>query len=477
MRLALKLMMSLVALTLFVLGIGAFIDRGHRDELLMLDIEADLRAARAIRVLATAVADKAGPDAVRHMIEAGNAADLPRDARWIPPESLPPVPGRDLQRELIEQTSTRNPVWTVRTRPDGDERRYMYIPIAVDQKLVGVIEMSESLAPRVDFYRREQAQTATTGLVVLLLSATLAAVLGRRLVRRPLDAIKAELRTLGEGRYGAVRALPRRDEFGEISTEVVALGERLATRERLLHEDRLRTVGQLASGVAHELGTPLSVIGMRAKSIAAGEVSPDEAAGSAKVIAEQADRVSALVRQLLDYARRPGGTVTLVDAREVAQRAGQMLEPLARARHVTIERVGGTDAALVHVDPVQLGQVFTNLVLNAVQAMHDGGHVRVTTGRGRLTPPPGHTAAAGDHCWVEIADDGPGIAPEHLPHLFEPFFTTKGVGEGTGLGLAVAQTIVEDQGGWIAVESTPGKGARFRVVLPAAATATERLAS
>jgi signal transduction histidine kinase len=474
MRLAWKLATSLVATTLLVLAVKVVADRRHQAELVDIDIDSEMRVARATRVLATAVAEKGGPEVVRHMIEVGDA-ELPRILRWLDFGDLPVIEGRDLRRELLLRPRDGPPVWAVRDI-DGDTRRFTYLPIVVDGKIIGVIEMSESMAPRVAYYRREQVQTATMGLAVIVLSASLAAFLGRRLVHQPLDVIRRGMRAIGEGHYDQVRPLTRHDELGEISSELAALGTRLAARERLLHEDRLRTVGQLASGVAHELGTPLSVIGLRANAIAAGETNAGEAAKSAKVIAEQADRMSALVRQLLDYARRPAGQHALVDARDVARRASDMLAPLARARHVALEIVPATEPASVEADPAQLEQVITNLVLNAVQAMPGGGTVRLACGHGRLVPPAGH-GEPGDRCWIEVADDGPGVAPEHLPHLFEPFFTTKGVGEGTGLGLAVAQTIAEEHGGWIAVESSAGKGARFRLVLPAAHVAAERLAS
>ncbi|MFN7147084.1 MAG: sensor histidine kinase, partial [Myxococcota bacterium] len=142
-----------------------------------------------------------------------------------------------------------------------------------------------------------------------------------------------------------------------------------------------------------------------------------------------------------------------------------LLAPLARKRGVTLafgESHGGVRAL---ADAVQIQQVFTNLVLNAIQAM-SRGVVTATVRRERRRAP--ERLGGDERSWavVDIRDEGPGIPPAHLSQLFDPFFTTKAVGEGTGLGLSVAWGIVAEHGGWIEVESEPGQGARFHVFLP-----------
>jgi signal transduction histidine kinase len=126
------------------------------------------------------------------------------------------------------------------------------------------------------------------------------------------------------------------------------------------------------------------------------------------------------------------------------------------------------DAPLVaDLDVGQIQQVLTNLMVNGIQAMPHGGELRVVLRRVRATPPVAHGGASGEWLCVEVRDQGTGIAPENLSRLFEPFFTTKDVGEGTGLGLAVAYGIVRDHDGWIDVSSELGHGSRFSVYLPA----------
>ena len=130
----------------------------------------------------------------------------------------------------------------------------------------------------------------------------------------------------------------------------------------------------------------------------------------------------------------------------------------------------GDDPLLVSADEHQIQQALVNLLMNAMQAMPDGGRIDVTTG-GRRAPAASDSTRQGDFVCITVADRGPGIPPEHLPRLFEPFFTTKDPGQGTGLGLSVANGIVRDHGGWIDVESQVGAGSRFAIWLPATAEA------
>jgi CheY-like chemotaxis protein len=180
------------------------------------------------------------------------------------------------------------------------------------------------------------------------------------------------------------RLVERRDEFGALALELNALGERLAERERMRHDDRLRTVGQLASGVAHELGTPLSVVAVRARLIASGEATGDEAVSNANAILDQSERMTRLVRQLLDYSRRNGnGTTATVDLRHSMLQATEMLEPLARSRAFRSSPRATRATSRCAADAGQLQQVLTNLVMNAIQAMPTGGRVEVRCGRDR----------------------------------------------------------------------------------------------
>jgi signal transduction histidine kinase len=235
--------------------------------------------------------------------------------------------------------------------------------------------------------------------------------------------------------------------------------------DQLRHADRLNTVGKLASGIAHELGTPLNVVSGRARMIARG-APPEEAVDNARIIAEQVDRMAKIIRQLLDFARPRGAQKAPADLATLARQTLSLLEPLGKKRAVGLhfeERAGA--GARAEVDAGQLQQVLTNLIMNGIQATRGGGDLSVTIERVRARPPADHGGPEGDYIAIRVADQGDGIPPEVLPRVFEPFFTTKDIGEGTGLGLSVTYGIIQEHGGWIDVQTEVKKGSTFTVYL------------
>jgi two-component system NtrC family sensor kinase len=269
-----------------------------------------------------------------------------------------------------------------------------------------------------------------------------------------LDELAAGLNTMCE-QLDEARAKVR----GETEARIAAL-------EQLRHEDRLKTLGRLAAGIAHELGAPLYVISGYADMIAGRSLSPEEAVESAQTIKVQSERIANTVRRILDFARQRPAPRTLVDLRQLARQTLELMAPLAEKQNVKLILVEGEEAAPVRADVEQIRQVVLNLITNAVQAMPRGGDVKVALGPAPTPPPAGQADAGRQHVCLSVLDEGEGISAENLSHVFVPFFTTKGPGQGTGLGLAIAEGIVREHGGWIAVASTPGKGSRFCVCLP-----------
>jgi signal transduction histidine kinase len=242
---------------------------------------------------------------------------------------------------------------------------------------------------------------------------------------------------------------------------------RIATLEQLRHADRLTTVGKLASGVAHELGTPLNVVGARAQMIAGGEATATESRVFARVIVESAQKMTRIIRQLLEFARRQDPCKEKHDVAAVARRGLELLGPLAQKQRVELALDDGGASYETNVDSAQIEQALTNLIVNAIQATAGPGEVTIRVRRERKRPPADHGGAEGEWIAVHVSDTGRGIPPENLSRVFEPFFTTKDVGEGTGLGLSVAYGIVRDHHGWIDVRSEPGQGSTFTMFLPA----------
>jgi signal transduction histidine kinase len=175
--------------------------------------------------------------------------------------------------------------------------------------------------------------------------------------------------------------------------------------------------------------------------------------------------MTAVIRQLLDFARPRAAVKAPTDLAQLCRRTLQFLESMAARRGIEL-RLRAADAVCAEVDAGQMEQVMTNLVVNAIQATPAGGSVELGVLRAEAVPPAEHGGGPGDYCRLDVRDTGSGIEAEHMRRLFEPFFTTKGVGEGTGLGLSVSRGIVRENGGWIEVRSTPGSGSCFSVFLP-----------
>ncbi|NIL96342.1 MAG: HAMP domain-containing protein [Planctomycetales bacterium] len=423
-----------------------------------------------------------GQQRVLQLIENSNRENRIMRMRWVWLDGFP----RDAHRpqataEQLLLVKRERIISLKHVDPAGTERLLTYARVAIDDGRMGAIELDEPLT-----HSREMTQlfvrrmVAVTG-ITFLLGAAMVVLLGIELVGRPLRLLIDKTRRIGTGDLSGPLRIRRRDEFGELATAINSMCEqlinaqhkahqettrRIAALEQLRHADRLRTVGRLASGVAHELGTPLNVVGGRASLIAGGKLSEAEAVHSAQIIKSETDRITHIIRQLLDFARRNTPKRSAVELPQLARRTIDLLGPLAEKNGVTIECSAADQPLTCNVDSGQIQQVLTNLLVNAVQAMPSGGKVTVQIHRQPVQPPPLLEASAGEYLLVAVRDQGGGIPPEEREQVFEPFFTTKEVGEGTGLGLSIAYGIIQDHGGWIEVQSEPGQGSCFTVYLP-----------
>ncbi|MGC4116294.1 MAG: PAS domain-containing protein [Myxococcales bacterium] len=245
-----------------------------------------------------------------------------------------------------------------------------------------------------------------------------------------------------------------------------------AMQAKLLVADRMLSIGVLAAGVAHEINNPLSFVqanlALAREALDAG-CPPDEASlrETSALLAEAevgAERVRHIVRDLKTFSRAEDERVAPVDVLGVVEASVRMADNAIRHRARLVKQYAPVPP--VAASEARLGQVFLNLLVNAAQAIPEGDadHHTITV---RVGP------AADGRVEVAVSDTGRGIEPEHLGQLFKPFFTTKPVGEGTGLGLSICQNIVRALGGEIRVESRPGAGTTFRVLLPATARPAE----
>jgi signal transduction histidine kinase len=218
-------------------------------------------------------------------------------------------------------------------------------------------------------------------------------------------------------------------------------------------------MGQMIGGFAHELNNPLtSILGM-AELLQEGETT-EASRKQISILHKEARRAAEIVQNLQYFARPPAPGRSQVNLNELVQRTVQMQAYPLRKSNVTVDFTPEPAIPAIVADPNQLMQVFLNLLLNAEQAIReirDKGTIRVRIGRDP------------DSVWIVFQDDGPGIAPENLPHIFDPFFTTKRPGRGTGLGLSICKTVLREHGGNIDVASAPGGGAVFTITLPVTA--------
>ncbi len=232
--------------------------------------------------------------------------------------------------------------------------------------------------------------------------------------------------------------------------------DRKKIEEQLIITDRLASVGELASGIAHELNNPLtSVIGF--SQLLLSRDLPEDIRADIDTVHREAQRTAEVVKNLLTFARRHIPAKQMVNLNTVIEKVLELRAYENKISNIEIVRDFADGLPEVMADFFQMQQVFLNIVINAEFFMleaHGKGTLTITTSR------------RGEFVRVSFADDGPGIARENIGHLFDPFFTTKEVGKGTGLGLSICHGIITEHGGRIFVESAPGAGANFIIELP-----------
>jgi two-component system, NtrC family, sensor kinase len=384
---------------------------------------------------------------------------------------------------LVAQSALPRPgSWTQVVKPaePGSEEpdlllTYVASPVADDPH--GAMELSQPLASRADYAWRGVWSAVASGLAMLLVGGVTMAFIGARVVGRPIAELISAARRIGEGDFEVLAASKRSDELGELFRAMRAMSLELAAErgrasaeaearikalEQLRHAERLSTLGQMASVLAHEIGTPLNVIAGHGKLIASGRLGPSEVHESAAAIGVQSDRITSIVRRVLDYARRTPPKRTRVDLASTARQTRAMLRSLADHKEVEIELSEMGEPSDVFADPGQLQQALTNVVINAIHASPARARV-LTAVRSEARSIEGQTKG---FVVFTVRDFGPGIEADVQDRIFDPFFTTKPPGEGTGLGLSVARDIVTEHGGFIELSRAAGGGSSFAIYLP-----------
>ncbi|MGA2914438.1 MAG: ATP-binding protein [Sedimentisphaerales bacterium] len=483
MKLAAKLVSIIILGIIVILVVDGYISYRREIKLFEADMQLDTRSiGLAMKELVAVVWHLDGQQRALDVIEETNKGGHKVRIRWVwldAPQNDIYAPKASLEKldsVMRGQTATFKG-----ESESGDKYFFSYIPIAVDKNRPGALELSESLSWRDVYARAAFIRISVLTVMLVLLSIFAVPILGVEMVGQPLSLIVDKMRRAGIGDFSVPLRLQRHDELRELAAGLNTMCEqlqeamenvrietqaRIKALEQLRHKDRLTTVGRLASGITHELGTPLNVISGRAGMIAKGNLSMEEIIDSANIIKTQSERITIMVRQLLDFARRRSTQRALVDLRQIAQQAVNLMSPLGYKQKADLRLVAEEAPIMAKVDAEQIQQVLLNIITNALQAMPQGGKVEVGIRRERIRPPKERGGSEGNYFCIYVLDEGKGISKEDMLHIFEPFFTTKDTGEGTGLGLSIATGIVQEHGGWIDVKSECEKGSCFFIYLP-----------
>jgi two-component system, NtrC family, sensor kinase len=483
-KLALKMMAAFMAAIVLLVAVHTYLTVLRDIDLFDREMKRDAHLLGSFLALRIAeIWPVNGLERALQLIEDVNVVDDRAYFRWVwldaPPGDL--YAPQASKEALDPVRKGEDAVFRGRDR-DNRECLFTYVPVDLKSERMAALEVKQPLAPMLEFARETVARKVVLVGAMLLICSLLVFWLGASMVGRPVQSLVEQARRIASGDLtGEMRLTEKKDEIASLSNELNTMFEQLRDAEKKLavetarridaieqlhHTERLATVGKLASGLAHELGTPLNVVSGRAQMIAAQDLSEADVVQYAKIIREQADRMTGIVQQLLAYSRRHTPRKVRTDIRACVDRVLTVLRQVAEEKRVRFSVLGRDVRHEVNADSTQIEQVLTNLVMNSIQAMPEGGNVEVSIGMEQARPIKDKGGTEQACLCLKVRDEGVGISKEALAHIFEPFYTTKGSSQGTGLGLSIAQDIVQDHGGWIVADSEPGKGACFSVYLP-----------
>jgi two-component system NtrC family sensor kinase len=314
----------------------------------------------------------------------------------------------------------------------------------------------ESLAATISWSRKLHIYSL---LFLLAFIAVNAYLLGGRILEA-INRFMVYARRIAVGDYTPITpARPYRDEFTDLAVAINHMIQELESREEvLIQSHKMRAIGTLTAGVAHELNNPLNNITLTAHMLLEdyGTLSDEERQEMVRDVIGEAGRSKNIISNLLDFARESGSHLEPLDLGQLLRETISLAQNQIKLSGIKIELHTIEKLPRIHGDSQQLKQVFLNLILNAVDASRKGEKIQVV-----VLP-----ADEPNYVAVKVIDFGVGIPAHVIGSIFDPFFTTKGKGKGTGLGLSVSQGIVAKHGGRIMVSSAEGKGATFTVTLP-----------
>jgi signal transduction histidine kinase len=380
------------------------------------------------------------------------------------------IKAKELYRDIavILLTSLSQPqavIWALQCGAD----KFITKPYDENHLLLTIQHLKENLnshdAPQKAINVSYRGETyfidSTRSQVINLLLSTYETAVNKNL---ELIETQAELKRLNQGLEEIVdqRTAALRDEIAERKAAEAALqassDEVKTMSQQLWQAEKLATMGELASSIAHELNNPLATVSLRVESLIAQTTGDNPRLRELEIIGQEVERMGNLVSNLLQFSRRSQPQISTVNVCDEIEKTLELIHYHLRKHHIAVAREFKPEGPLIHADRQQLRQLFLNLFTNASDAMPEGGTLTI-----RVTRRPEEKQIC-----IEIADTGVGIPPEILHKVQEPFYTTKPEGKGTGLGLPICRRITEGHGGTLNITSErgPGTGTRVCITLP-----------
>ena len=340
-------------------------------------------------------------------------------------------------------------------------------PVKLGHDKLGGIRLGFDLNPIMEDIQEVTFKAVGISSAIFLIGLGVIFIITFRMTK-PIESLTLAAKRIEEGDLQYRVSIHRDDEIGSLATAFDQMAERLMQRERELKQsqdtlrraDRLSSLGLLTAGLAHEIRNPLVAIRTFTQLLPERYDDAEFREGFQGLALKEVDRICGLINDLLSFARPSKPNVAPENVNDVVDNIARILETQAKEKGMAISREFSESLPKVWIDREQMKQVFMNLILNAIQAMKEGGSINIAS---RAVSRNG-AEFSGEFVQVEIRDTGIGIPEEHLQHIFDPFFTSKD--EGSGLGLAVSHQIVQEHGGFVTVESTVGKGTAFFIHVP-----------
>lgn len=352
-----------------------------------------------------------------------------------------------------------------------------------EQRVLGILETDFSLSAVDENIQKQTIEITIYAVVFMSISSIILYFVLRRFVLNPISMLSSAMKKVSEGDLEQKALISSHDEMRLLADTFNVMTEELKTarkkmenwtktledevakktkelknsQDKLIQAEKLASLGRLTADVAHEIRNPLSSIGGFARRLS--KIASDEKVkGYADIIRCEVDRLEKILKDVLAFSREARLHLDRHNIEYVINDTLVVYEDICKEQNIDVEIKIEKDVPLILIDIEQVRRALSNLITNAIDAMHGGGILRIASGKEDL-----HNVT---YVFIKVSDTGRGISEDKLPLIFEPFFSTKEIGHGTGLGLSITRKIIEEHGGFIKAESIEGKGSTFSLYFP-----------